>query len=91
MTQNDESIATHLQEMVQRAKAFGEEMQRLGVEVTPQPDPVKTYYRVWWEYGGYRHFDTLYEAENARHYRKGRPARIDKIQTIWMRDGWDQK
>lgn len=45
---------------------------------------IKTYYRVWWEYGGYQHFDTEQEARTAEHEKKGKPARIDRIEIIYL-------
>jgi hypothetical protein len=48
--------------------------------------PIKTWYRVWWEYGGYKCFDTLREARKAEHSLKGRPARIDRISIVWANE-----
>lgn len=48
---------------------------------------IRTYYRVWWALGGYKHYDTEDEARNAKHPNPERdfdkPVRIDKIEILF--------
>ena len=47
-------------------------------------EPVRIYFRVWWQQGGYKHYDTEQEAREAVHPRKGPAVRVDRIEIIHL-------
>lgn len=60
-------------------------------ELKSLDQPIKTFYRVWWERGGYNHYDLLEEvpadgppAPKGRKGTKGKPTRVDKIEIVWL-------